>query len=375
MKRKLLIASDCFLPRWDGVARFLSEIIPKLSKTFDITVIAPKYPGKFEEIPDVKIIRFEVSKKSYGDYNPPIADKVKIKDEVIKADIVWTQTIGPIGMNTIGFAKKYKKKLVAFIHSIEWELVPNSIKTNFFKVPLNLITVIVARRMYNRCDLLIVPSMETAEILSWQGIRTKKKIVHLGVDIDKFVPAKNKDDAKKKVNIDAKRIVVGFVGRLGREKDLVTLYRAFIRLEGKYKDLKLLIVGTGIDELTELFKKRKGVILAGNTDNVVPYLQAMDIYVLPSLTETSSLTTMEAMSCGLGVIATPVGHIKEYIQHGKNGMLFPKKNVYLLMKRIEHLIENPELRKKMGEKARKTIEANYSWEKTVKEIERILEEI
>jgi glycosyltransferase involved in cell wall biosynthesis len=372
--KKLLIASDCFLPRWDGVARFLSEIIPTLSKSFDITVIAPKYPGKLEEMPNIKLIRFEISKKSYGDYNPSVVDNKIIKQEVLKADIVWTQTVGPIGMSAINYAKKLRKKLVTYIHSIEWELFPNSIKTEIWKIPVNIITTILIRRLYNRCTLLMVPSAEISELLSWQGIKTKKKIVHLGVDTEKFFPPVNKNDAKKKVNLEGKT-VIGFVGRLGREKDLVTLYRAFARIQTKYKDVVLLIVGTGIDELKELFKRRKNVILTGSTDNVVPYLQAMDIYVLPSLTETSSLSTMEAMACGLAVVSTPVGYIKEYILHGKNGLLFPKKNTYILTKRLEMLIDNPEMRLKIGEKARSTIVANYSWDKTVFEIEKILDEL
>ena len=373
--KKLLIASDCFLPRWDGIARFLSEIIPPLSKKFEITVIAPRYPGKLEEIQNVKLIRFGIKQKKYGDYIPPIVNKKIVKEEVLKADVVWTQTIGPIGMKAIKYAKRYKKKLVAYIHSIEWELFPNSIKSDIWRTPVNILTIIIARRLYNKCNLLMVPSMETAELLSWQGIRTRKKVVHLGVDIEKFIPAKNKGEAKKKLNIEPKSNVIGFVGRLGREKDLVTLYRAFTRLQIKYKDIILLIIGTGIDELKDLFSKRKGVILVGATNNVVPYLQAMDIYVLPSLTETSSLSTMEAMSCGLAVISTPVGYIKEYIQHRKNGLLFPKKSPYMLMKRLEFLIDAPEIRLKMGEKARNTIVSEFSWENTVKEIEKTLDEI
>ena len=85
---------------------------------------------------------------------------------------------------------------------------------------------------------------------------------------------------------------------------------------------------------------QKNIILTGSKDNVVPYLQAMDIYVLPSLTETTSISTLEAMSCGLPVVVTPVGYVKNYIHDGKNGLFFPKKNSGILARKINELIKD-----------------------------------
>ena len=90
-------------------------------------------------------------------------------------------------------------------------------------------------------------------------------------------------------------------------------------------------------------------------ENVVPYLHAMDIFVMPSLTETSSLSTLEAMQCGIPVIATPVGHIKEYVESGYNGFLFPRQNPGILMEKIKTLVDNPALRKKLGNNAHKLV--------------------
>ena len=105
----------------------------------------------------------------------------------------------------------------------------------------------------------------------------------------------------------------------------------------------------------------EGIERFGRSDNISKYLQAMDIFVLPSLTETSSLSTMEAMSCGLVVIATPVGHVQHYIQDGTNGYLFNKKDVRMLSARIEYLIHNQQKFKEIGKEARKTIVQDYSW--------------
>ena len=376
MKKKLLIATDSFLPRWDGVARFLNEIMPKLSNEYEITVLAPKFNGKLKKFNKTRVIRIPLSKIHVGDYTPAKFSPRKITKAVKQADIVWTQTIGPIGMLAILTARFFKKPVAAYIHSIEWELFSKSIsKKNPFRKSISFFTKVVTRYLYNKCNLLMVPSLEVAEILNWHNIRTKKRIVHLGTDTLKFSPPEDKSIAKKKIGIDSKHIVIGFSGRIGREKDLVTLYRAFLRLRKSYNKLILLIIGKGVQELRLMLESKKDIIVVEYADNIVPYLQAMDIYVMPSLTETSSLSTMEAMSCGIAVVSTPVGYIKGYIKNSYNGFFFNKQNPYELSKKLTVLLNDKKLRAKIGENARKTIIKFYNWNKTTEGIEQALREI
>ncbi len=374
-KKNLLIATDCFLPRWDGVARFLSEIIPQLSKDYNITVLAPKFEGEIRGFPDVKIIRFKLGFIKMGDYRAAFPDKQIIKKEVSKANIIFTQTIGPIGKATIEVAKKRRKPIIAYIHSIEWELVPHSSGFAILKSVLNKVTLIIARRLYSKCRLLLVPSLEISELLSWQRIKTEKKIVPLGTNTEIFCPPESKDKAKKLLNINPKKTVIGFTGRLGREKDIPTLYRAFIRLEKKFPNLILLVIGKGVIEIKLMLSRRSNIINVEYTNNIKRYLQAMDIYVLPSLTETTSISTLEAMSTGLPVVVTRVGSLPSYIRNNYNGFFFQKKQPYFLEKKLSILLKNPELRKKMGENARKTVVENFSWSKTVKDIKAAIESV
>ena len=69
IKKKLIIASDCFIPRWDGITRFLIEIIPKLKEDYEITIIAPEFSGEFNPIEGINIIRFPTSKLMFADIN------------------------------------------------------------------------------------------------------------------------------------------------------------------------------------------------------------------------------------------------------------------------------------------------------------------
>ncbi|MDP2749361.1 MAG: glycosyltransferase family 4 protein [Nanoarchaeota archaeon] len=374
--KRLLIATDNFLPRWDGVARFLSEVIPKLSKKYMITILAPEYPGAPIEYDNVKIIRFKTFNFQINAYAPAKPSMKVIHQHVKQADLVWAQAIGPIGAAAIRSASKHKKPIAAFIHSYEWDLVSKGIGSRHtIKKAVRWMVKRYARYLYNKCDLIMVPSLEVAEIFNWMKIYPEKRLIYLGVDTTKFEPPKNKDDAKKAIGIDPKFKVIGYTGRLGREKNLITLQRAFLRLQKKRNDVVLLIVGGGVKEIETLFTNKENIIFTGFQNEVIPFLQAMDVYVLPSLTETTSLSTMEAMSCGVTPICTSVGHIKDYITEGKNGMFFRKGHFYDLSTKLEKLLNDEKTMAEMSKNARQTIVENYSWTKTIKMIEEALEEL
>lgn len=370
--KKLLIASDTYLPRWDGITRFLVEVIPDLSDDFDITLIAPKFPKEQKESQNIRTVYVPTFRFRIADYNLPKPFLKRIASEVKKSDIVFTQTTGPIGLISLLLAHRFNKPVVSYIHVIEWELVTKTLALrNLPAKLLNKIIKIAARLVYNRATLLMVPSSEIGELLTWQKIFTEKMVVALGVDTEKFVPPESRDLSKTNLGLPRDSIVIGFMPRLSYEKDPMTLLYAFRRLRSRY-NIKLLIVGDWDIKLHKRFFKQKNVVLAGPKDDVVPYLQAMDIFVMPSLTETTSLSTLEAMACGCAVIATPVGYIKEYIQPGLNGFLFPKKEVVVLMRLIEKLIKNESVRANLGNAARRTVIERFSWNKTVEQIKESL---
>ncbi len=366
--KKLLITSDCFLPRWDGIARVLAETIPYLAKNYEITVVCPDF-GIAPDLP-VKYVRFQTSNRQYGDYVPAVVNKKALYSAVKNADLVFNHTMGPIGYRTIKFAKRLKKPVVSYIHSIDWELFSNSIKWG--KPLVYVISRLLERVMYNRCKTLMVPSWDVANKMIDNKIKTPMKTVRLGVNTTQFTTA-DKHRAKKALHLPTNSIIIGFHGRISREKNLRTLRKAFDRIKDKYYNTQLLIVGQGVHEEEALFDIKRAT-LTGQTDNVVPYLQAMDIFVLPSLTETSSLSTMEAMACGLPVIVTRVGNTRYYIKHGVNGLFFKRKSPRSLAKMISLLIRNERLRMSLGKNARKTAVTHFDWANTARKMNEVLRE-
>ena len=375
-KKRLLIATDNFLPRWDGISRFLSEIIPRLTEHYEITVVAPDF-GTYED-PNITIIKIPLSKfLKVGDFNIPKFKTKIIRKAVKNSDIVFSQTIGPIGSIAINAAKRYRKPVAAFIHSIEWELVPKAMKNIVLKKYSKIVAKRIAKNLYNRCDMVIMPSQNIAELFIWNNIRTNSEIVNLGVDVDKFKPAdeQSKKENREQLGIGRETIVIGYHGRISREKDLITLLRAFSRLQNTHDNIKLLIVGDGVKDIKKQLSARKDVILTGAKNNPIPYLQIMDIYCITSLTETTCLSLLEAMSCEVAPVSTEVGFIKSYIKNNVNGLFFQKQNPYHLTRQIEKLIDDPELRHKIARNARVTVVERFSWDKTAKGIMDALEKL
>lgn len=370
-RRRLIITTDNFLPRWDGISRFLSEMIPRLRQDYDVVVVAPAY-GEVA-IDGVEVVQIPLARRRFGDYTPARLAYSRVAREVRRADIVFNQALGPIGVCAILAAKRHRRPIANYIHSIEWELAPKAL------APTAVIRGLIlpfskgfTRFFYNRCSTLIVPSENIAELFSWQHVTAPKRIVHLGVDITKFTIGDRKS-AREALQLPTDAFIVGYHGRIGHEKNIVTLLRAFRRLNIKNK--RLLIVGDGVQSIKAKLLKHNDVIVTGSTNHVVKWLHCMDVYVQPSFTETTSLTVLEAMSCGLPVVSSKVGFIPYYIIDGENGLFFNNTSPYDLSSKITRLHNDPLLRNAMGTSARKTIVDRFDWESTAKGIKQVLDEL
>lgn len=148
--------------------------------------------------------------------------------------------------------------------------------------------------------------------------------------------------------------VLGYVGRLADIKGPLDLLEAFLKVRRAHGDAKLLVVGDGpLREQIELViaqnQLQQSVTLVGWQQDVRPYLEQMDMLVVPSHNEGMGRVVVEAMAAGLPVVATAVGGLLDLVQEGRNGRLCPTKDPERLAETIVSLIENPQQRAEMGE--------------------------
>jgi L-malate glycosyltransferase len=171
------------------------------------------------------------------------------------------------------------------------------------------------------------------------------RLCYNGVDLEEFQPQRTAREC----------LTIGVVCALRPEKDLGTLIEAFVRM--RRPGLRLLIVGSG-SMLGELRCLADATGLAGDctfvpaTGKVSGWLQAIDIFVLPSRSEALSNSLLEAMACGCCPVASRVGGNTELVRHGENGMLFEAGDAGQLREVLETLVELPLLREQLGARAR-----------------------
>ena len=161
--------------------------------------------------------------------------------------------------------------------------------------------------------------------------------------------------------------LIGTVARLEPQKGLDTLIDAVALLRERLPGLRCVLVGTGAleDALKERARRRgvaDHVIFAGTRKDIPVVLAALDVFVLPSRFEGLSLALLEAMATGTPVVATPVSGTVEVVKEGETGLLAPVGDAAALAKRIEALLRQPELARRLSEQARKMVLSRYTIE-------------
>jgi len=222
----------------------------------------------------------------------------------------------------------------------------------------------------NADHLITVGENIKQELMRWEVPYEKITVIPSGVDTDMFKPsAPNDDYLFEKYNV--KNPYCLFVGRLTPRKGVKYLLQAL-----KEVDIQCAIVGDGPqrDYLMSLSKNigiQNRVFFTGFVPlkDLIALYSSASFFALPSLAEGLPLAILEAMSCGLPVIATNVGGIPDTIIDEYNGFLIETEDVQRLSHVIELLAEDSKLCQEMGKNARQIIESRFSWrsiaEKTV----------
>ncbi len=373
-KPKLLIVADTYYPKVDGTLRFIEEFMRRAHEEFSISLLVPDLGTRPASTYPVTFLRpsriFSLS--GYPNLQFSTHNFRLLKQAIQNTECVFVQGPGLISYFAIWYAHKYDKKCVVYTHVIPWEAFP----TFFSKVLQPLVRFFFLRisvLCYNRAHRLLIPYKDLQVVYNSKGVRTPMYIAKLGIDIVRFKPVIDKIAAKKKVGIDPTKFVVGYVGRISSEKNIEILLDAFSKLN-QPEELVLLLVGDGSLHQKRLLEFPANCVVTGFVSNVQDYLQAMDIFVMPSLTETTSLATLEAMSVGLPVLATKVGFIAHYINKDHNGVFFPASNSTFLAAKLEKLRTQPNTRAYLGNNARRTIVYSYSWERSINRIKRLIKE-
>ncbi len=224
------------------------------------------------------------------------------------------------------------------------------------------------KKVFDSADKIIPLSKYETKILEkyYGNAKNKIHIIYPGVNHQQFFP-QNKINIRLEVGLPLSPLILLFVGRTEKIKGINFLLSVYKKWNSSTNyDTRLVIVGEGnnlIQEKSEYIK-----FFGAIPYKILPkFYTAADILIIPSFAETFGLTSLEAMSCGLPVIASRVGGLPEIIRQGKNGYLFTPGDKGELMNSLDRLVKDNNLRISMGKFGEK-ISKMYTWNKTAEKL-------
>jgi len=242
-------------------------------------------------------------------------------------------------------------------------------------VPVAVATVLLERTIplfYRRLPAVAV-SESTREDLVRRGLASDRvAVIPNGIDVDHFTPT----GAPRRT-----RPTLLFVGRLQPYKRVDLLLEAVARLVRDDLDVELLVAGSG-DQVRELQELAESADLSHHVrflgfvseEEKLDLLRSAWIHVLTSPKEGWGITCLEAAACGTPTVASDAPGLRESVVDGETGLLVPHGDVGALADAIRSLIDDPDRRRVMGEKARRFAEG-YTWEAATDAFERLLQQV
>jgi len=229
--------------------------------------------------------------------------------------------------------------------------------------------------LYYFSTFVLVDSHSQRKFLVEEGIIGKSLSAVLssgsvcGVDTNRFRKnQESRNTIRKQYKISDNDIIFLYLGRLKRDKGVLDLATAFLRLIKNYENVYLMMVGPDEENLLEMIKSMmvpdvsSKFIYIEYTNNPEVYMSAADVFCLPSYREGFGNVIIEAAATKLPAIGTMIYGIEDAIEDGKSGLLYPMGNVDELYSCMKKLYDSPELRNKLGDYANQRAKNQFSEE-------------
>jgi len=210
-----------------------------------------------------------------------------------------------------------------------------------------------------QCDLVVAPSRGVKQALRELGVTSPIEVVPNGIEVAQFQNP-SAPLSKGDLGLSSHAVVAITVGRLGPEKNLPFLLRAFSYVADEVPDLHLILVGDGperesLTEITYLRRLGSRTHFVGRApyEEIPNWLAMADFFAFSSVSESHPLAVLEALAAGLPVLGIPGPGIEDTVEHGVSGLCSPE-DVDVFAAQMHRLATGPELRARLAAGARES---------------------
>jgi glycosyltransferase involved in cell wall biosynthesis len=357
---RIVMMTNTYLPHVGGVARSVESFSGSLrSLGHKVMVVAPEFPGMPQAETDV--VRVPAIQRFNGsDFSVrlPVPGLLTEPLDRFRPDVIHAHHPFLLGDTALRVASGRGLPLV-FTHHTLYEEYTHYVSNE--SEALKRFVIDLSTGYANLCDHVLAPSQSVAALLRQRGVTAPITVIPTGVDIHKYGRRAGKR-FRHSQGIPTEAFLVGHIGRLAPEKNLMFLTRAVAAFLRGRPEAWFLLAGTGpLEEEMKACFGEAGVLervrFAGQVTgrDLVNAYAAMDAFAFASQSETQGMVVLEAMAAGAPVVAVDASGVREVVRDGVNGRKLAVEDLDTFVDALEWIADLPQgMRKALSKSARKT---------------------
>ncbi|NIM04788.1 MAG: glycosyltransferase [Armatimonadetes bacterium] len=354
---RIALFSECYSPIVNGVVVAVSTLRQELLRLgHQVYLFAPRYPGYQETEPN--IFRFpSISLPTNPRYPlgiPLFSRDLSTHLRDFAPEVVHSHSLFGMGRAAKKAAHRQQARLVFTYHTLLEDY------SHYVPLPQPLVRWLarrVSRSFADRADFIIAPGPAAQQALRSYGVVNPVEIIPTGADLS-LAEESFSSPIRQRWGIPEEAPLVAFAGRIAKEKNLELLLTAFKEILSRLPAAHLLLIGGGpwedeIQRLASRLNLSKAVHISGFLPRreVFHALKHAQLFAFPSLTDTQGIVVIEAMACGLPVVATESGAVAEILRNGEEGLVV-EATAERFAQALSRVLQDTKERREMGEKAR-----------------------
>jgi phosphatidylinositol alpha 1,6-mannosyltransferase len=377
---RIMIVTDQYPPMVGGVPTATHGLaVDFANRGHQVWVVAPGYGSRDIRRLEQKVRVYRFSSFEWPTYEGqriPFLPFLPVRNLLKKSDPDIIHIHSPVVLGNIAqlLAGGLRKPVIATNHYLPINMSSAFTPDSFIGRHFSNVTYSYLVHFCNRCEYVTAPTMTALNLLYEHGLRAPARAISNGVDLQTFTPGEPDPQIRQHFNLPTDRPLILHVNRLSEEKRVNVLLDAVPRMQTQAHvalagsgpaeaDLRAQVERLNIgDRVSFLGFVRDGDLLA--------LRRSSEIFTIPSEADLQSISTMEAMACGLPVVAANAYALPELVHHGKNGFLFQPGNSEEMARQLDQLVSDADLRARMGAESL-TIVAQHDRRKVLDEWEEL----